>query len=296
MKTLSIGLFFLIQSHAYGQGAFPAWTAAQTPGKPTCDEFLALGADPKPLLEDAKRSLFGRPLFDYTQAELHAIRLQTCEDGSRVFYAGRPDYENRRRAGERIQRLQGLLQQHQASLPQTTAPAQPARPMSAPATNAAQGKPDDAEREDLRSGRKKVANLGDAVLLLQPKDLAGIVASPLIRADNAAYHGALTIVEAPNENVLVGQYELSDEQKQAAKLAQTFGAMSKQQYESTYVRPLYALIRINPKTTIFTPDRLRIGARIGVIGTYSANDRSRTNAGVTLTVPVIEASHIGAPR
>jgi hypothetical protein len=369
---------------ATGQRAGPPWSSAATPGRPTCDEFLAFGADRTVSIEDIKRAFFGKPLAHYSQAELTDMRLQSC--GGRQMISPSPEFDKLVRADQRIRQVQGVLPQVLAQA------AQSGQPMDAASTRAGdpscsdlvaygaeggkdyreqakkaffgrplieypeeqinalgnrafncngrtederkwlmfakqkidavrdvrrgmegerrqaeekkqqdlakaeQDKRNDVERQLLKSGQKKVGSIEDAVILHEPKDVSGIMISPLLRPDNGNYHGTILLEKEERKNVLLGRRQVSAQEQQSGLVALRAGAFTRAQYETMYVKPLYVVLNLSDKTTVFAPERLRIGAEVTVVGKYAANQKYKTVAGEERTAPILELMYLGAPK
>lgn len=116
---------------------------------------------------------------------------------------------------------------------------------------------------DLRSGRTKVANFEDALLLYdRVEDLSAIMMAPLLRP-NASIYATVVVLDTEEENVFrVKSTTLGD--------------------------VMYAFVVISNKTAILNPSKMRINSEIRVLGRYIRNVKYRTVLGDSRTAPVLE--------
>jgi hypothetical protein len=101
-------------------------------------------------------------------------------------------------------------------------------------------------QKQLLAGTQQVKDFRDATLLHQPEVLEPIIASPLLTPDRKIYGNKLyliTIDAQEKDNLLRGKVSVDD-------------------------GSFYVYLRTNAKSTIFHQDKLRIGAKINLIGRY----------------------------
>lgn len=131
-------------------------------------------------------------------------------------------------------------------------------------------------QKQLLAGAQKIQDFRDATLLHQPEVLESIMSSPLLMPNKKMYGNnslAITIDAQEQNNLLRGKI--------------IFG-------ESSYgeVNFKYVYLRTNAKTTVFHPDKLRIGASISVIGRYVSNATYTTLGGAEKMAPVLDVMFI----
>lgn len=128
----------------------------------------------------------------------------------------------------------------------------------------------DSRRSQLLAGTIKIQDFRDAALLHQPEALEPIIASPLLKPNSKIYANilyALTLDAQEENNLLRGKISADD-------------------------GSFYVYLRTNAKTTVFHPDKLRIGASISVIGRYVSNVTYTTQAGAKKMAPVLDVLFI----
>lgn len=133
-----------------------------------------------------------------------------------------------------------------------------------------------ARQSQLKAGSVPVSNFKDAFLLLDPKELSGVMNSPLLRPDNALYAAIVTLDMEEGESLLrvkIGGYR------------HPFLG---------WINLSYATLRLTKKTIDYSQNGMRIGGSIKVIGRYVQNKKYKTITGEEKTMPVIEVMYIGA--
>lgn len=121
-------------------------------------------------------------------------------------------------------------------------------------------------RASLSSGALPVASLDDAAILYEPKNIWGVMGSPLLMPNKSVYGGAVILDGQESENVL------------RAKFIFGYG---------------YATLKLTKKTINYSKRDLRIGGSMDVIGRYVQNKNYTTVSGEGKTMPVIEVMYIG---
>lgn len=124
-------------------------------------------------------------------------------------------------------------------------------------------------RSNLLAGKEKIQDFKDAWLVYKPDDhLGSIIVSPMLTPDNKIYGGQNLVLDAQEgKNLLRGKIEGE-------------GLL------------YYIYLRTNAKTTIFHPEKLRIGAAIGIVGRYVNNMTYTTVAGAEKLAPVLDVMFI----
>lgn len=128
----------------------------------------------------------------------------------------------------------------------------------------------DSRRSQLLAGTIKIQSLQDAELVYQSDNLDSIILSPLLKPNNKIYGNkvySLFLDVQEEKNLIRGKIIAND-------------------------RPYYVYLRTNAKTTIYFPDRLRIGANISVIGRYVSNATYTTLVGAKKLAPVLDVMFI----
>lgn len=128
----------------------------------------------------------------------------------------------------------------------------------------------DSRRSQLLAGSIKIQSLQDAELVYQSGNLDSIILSPLLKPNNKIYGNkvySLFLDVQEEKNLIRGKIIAND-------------------------HPYYVYLRTNAKTTIYFPDRLRIGANINVIGRYVSNATYTTLVGAKKMAPVLEVLFI----
>lgn len=128
------------------------------------------------------------------------------------------------------------------------------------------------KQKDFKSGKVKLASIQDADTMVDGGALFTLAGSPLLNADGKMYKGMVRIDVQEGKLIRV--------------LSEIMGIQ-----ERRY--PRYVYLKVVKTTRNFSPEGLRIGATIGVIGKYIGNMNYTTVGGETKTAPLLEVAFLG---
>lgn len=128
------------------------------------------------------------------------------------------------------------------------------------------------KQKDFKSGKVQLASIQDADTMVDGGALFTLAGSPLLNADGKMYKGRVRIDVQEGKLIRV--------------LSEILGIQ-----ERRY--PRYAYLKVVKTTRNFSPEGLRIGATIGVIGKYIGNMNYTTVGGETKTAPILEVAFLG---
>jgi len=133
-----------------------------------------------------------------------------------------------------------------------------------------------AERQQkLKTGAAKITSIDDAKLFYAPvKDLLPVMESPLLTPDGAIYSGNVILDLQEKPGVIRG----------------------KTVYVLAYPHNLqiaYVLLQTTKATVNFSPESMRIGGIVQVLGRYIQNAQYQTVAGETKTAPILDVLYFG---
>jgi hypothetical protein len=126
----------------------------------------------------------------------------------------------------------------------------------------------------LKAGEIAVANFDDAMLLLEPKQLDQIMASPLLKADNKVYAAEVRI-DGNDEHML--------------RAARGGG----RNFIGEWVAVSYAGLKMSKSATKYLKSEMRIGGVVKVIGRYIGNTEYRTIGGEVKVMPILDVMYLG---
>ncbi len=125
----------------------------------------------------------------------------------------------------------------------------------------------------LKTGAMKITSIDDAKLFYAPfKPLHEIMESPLLSPDDAIYSGNVVVDLQEKPGVIRG------------KIA--YGYTQNPQTAYVYLQSTKATVN-------FSPESMRIGGNVQVLGRYIQNVQYQTVAGTTKTAPVVEVLYFG---
>jgi len=128
-------------------------------------------------------------------------------------------------------------------------------------------------QHNLKTGAAKITSFDDAKLFYAPvKPLHEVMESPLLSPDGAIYSGNVVLDLQEKPGVIRGKILYGyRENPQAA----------------------YVLMQQTKATVNFSPESMRIGGGVQVLGRYIQNVQYQTVAGETKTAPVLEVLYFG---
>lgn len=159
----------------------------------------------------------------------------------------------------------------------------------------------------LRGGAIKPADIKDAYLLLDGEinRLPQLMASPLLKPDNAIFGGRVTLDAEEKAKLLRARVDANSLQ---SIIDSPLQAVNEDTVNAGFFRQLqaamtgngmqhdggryYAQLKLNNKSVNFSENTMRIGSAVWVLGRYVSNRKYKTVSGTERTMPVLEVLYI----
>lgn len=156
-------------------------------------------------------------------------------------------------------------------------------------------------QKQLRTGTAKIVNIKDAWLAQENvADLMELMASPLLKPNNAIYGARLTLDAEERKSVLRAKWDMDSTESVLESPLQDLsqdtyaqGAMRISQIRQKYGGSVYYAQLNQSKKTVAFSDNMRIGQSVWVIGRYVENKKFKRVNRTEGTMPVLDVLYIG---